>query len=111
MPLPPCYLEFLLGDGMTCVAAVMMYGGILQVLFESFFKGPGGFPYVIIIVGKVTTLEPIYGPTFIDHGVFSLGETSRFLMVLLPLKWFCILYLPQIFLMLSQNPCMYGITM
>ena len=59
---------------MTCIVAMMMYrGGTLQVLFEYFSKGPGGFPYVFIITGKVTTLEQIYGPTFADHGVFVLG--------------------------------------
>ena len=74
MPLPPYYLEVLLGGGMTCIAAMMMCGGrILQVLFESFSKGPRGFPYVFIITGKVTTLEPVYGPTLVGHGVFVLG--------------------------------------
>ena len=48
-------------------------GEILQVLLESFTKGPGGFPYVFIITGKVTTLKPIYGPTFVGHGIFVLG--------------------------------------
>ena len=58
---------------MTCVAAMMMYGGgILQVFFESFSKGPRGFPYVFIITGKVITLELVYSPTFVDHGVFVL---------------------------------------
>ena len=53
---------------------MMMYrGGILQVLLESFSKGPGSFPYVSIITGKVTTLEPVYGPTFVDHGIFVPG--------------------------------------
>ena len=46
--------------------------GNLQVFFESFSKDPGGFPYVFIITGKVTTLEPIYGFTFADHGFFVL---------------------------------------
>ena len=74
MPLPPYYLEVLSGGGMTCVTAMMMYGGmIFQVLFESLTKGPGGFPYVFIITGKVTTMEPVYGPTFVDHEVFVLG--------------------------------------
>ena len=74
MPLPPYYLKFILTSRMACIVAMMMYrGGILQMLFESFSKGPGGFPYVFIITGKVTTLEPIYGPTFADHGVFVLG--------------------------------------
>ena len=61
---------------MASVVAMMMYsGGILQVLFESFSKGPGGFPYLFIITAKVTTLEPIYGPTFADHGVLG-GDQS-----------------------------------
>ena len=43
------------------------------MLFESLPKGPRSFPYVFIITSKVPTLEPIYGPTFVDHGVFVLG--------------------------------------
>ena len=74
------------------------------MFFESFTKGPGGFPYIFIITGEVTTLEPIYGPTFADHRVFVLGETNRFLMVLLPLQWVSMPYFPQIFLILSQRP-------
>ena len=46
--------------------------GILQVLFVSFTKGPGGFPYVFIIAGKVPTLIPIDGITLGDHGVLVL---------------------------------------
>ena len=112
MPLPPNYLEVLLGGWVTCIAAMMMYeGGILQVLLEFSTKGPGGFLYVFIITGKVTTLEPIYCPTFVGHGIFVLGVTSRFLMVLLPLKCICIPYLPQILLMLLQRPWVYGMTM
>ena len=106
MPLPPYYLKLILTSGMACIITKMMYGGgIFQVLFESFSKGPGGFPYVFIITGEVTTLEPVYGLTFADHGSLSLEETSRFLMVLLPLKWVCMPYLPQICLILSQRPC------
>ena len=60
---------------MACFIAMMMYRGrFLKVLFESFSKGPRGFHYVLIIVGKVTTLEPVYGLTFVDHRVFVLGE-------------------------------------
>ena len=67
MPAPPYYLEVMLSGRMACVIAVMMYrGGFCKVLFESFCKGPRGFPYVFII----TTLEPVYGPTFADHGIF-----------------------------------------
>ena len=42
------------------------------MLFVSFTKGPGGFPYVFIITGKVPTLIPIDGITLGDHGVFVL---------------------------------------
>ena len=45
---------------------------------ESFSKGPGSFSYVFIIAGKVTALEPIYGPTFVDHGSLSLGTPVAF---------------------------------
>ena len=43
------------------------------MLFVSFAKGPGGFPYVFIIAGKVLTLIPIDGITLGDHGVFVFG--------------------------------------
>ena len=42
------------------------------MLFVSFTKGPGGFPYVFIITGDVPTLIPIDGITLGDHGVFVL---------------------------------------
>ena len=42
------------------------------MLFVSFTKGPGGFPYVFIIAGEVPTLIPIDGITLGDHGVFVL---------------------------------------
>ena len=65
MPLPPYYLDILLGGGMTCITAMMMYGArILQVIFESLPKGPGGFPYVFIFAVEVIKLEPVYGHTW-----------------------------------------------
>ena len=74
MPLPPYYLKDILTSGVACMVAMMMNGwGILQVLFEPFSKHPGGFSYVFIITGKVTTLELVYCPTFADCGVFVLG--------------------------------------
>ena len=42
------------------------------MLFVSFTKGPGGFPYVFIIIGEVPTLIPIDDITLGDHGVFVL---------------------------------------
>ena len=71
MPCPAYYWEVMLSGRIACVIAVMMYrGGFLKVLFESFSKG---LPYIFIITGKVTTVEAVYGPTFVDHGVFVLG--------------------------------------
>ena len=74
MPLPPYYLEVIVTGGVACLVAVLMNGwGVLQVLFVSFTKGPGGFPYIFIITTYVTTLVPIYGTTLVDHRVFVLG--------------------------------------
>ena len=80
MSLLPYYLNVLLTGRLACVVAMMMFGGgILQVLFKSVSKVPRGFPCVFLITGKVTTLEPIYGPTFADHGVFFLrGDQQVF---------------------------------
>ena len=48
--------------GMACYGTVLMDSrGGLQVLFVSFTKGPGGFPYVFIITAKVVALVPVYG--------------------------------------------------
>ena len=47
------------------------------MLFESFTKGPRGFPYVLIITCKVSTLEPVDGPTFVSHGVLVLGGDQQ----------------------------------
>ena len=63
---------------MASLDAMMMNGrGGLQVLFVSFTKGPGGFPYVIIITAQVTTLVPIDGTTLVDHRVFVLGGDQK----------------------------------
>ena len=78
MPLPPYYLEVALTCRMVCVIVMMMYrGGILKVLFESFPKGLRGSPYVFIIISKVTALEPVYSPTFVDHWVYVLGGDQK----------------------------------
>ena len=74
MGLPPYYLVIVLGDGVACADAVMMYrGGLLKVLLESFSKGTRGLPYIFIIACKVPTLEPVDGPTFVSHEVLVLG--------------------------------------
>ena len=56
------------------------------MLFESFSKGPGGFPMYSSSQVRSPHWNQYYGLTFVDHGVFSLGETKRFLIVLLPSK-------------------------
>ena len=49
------------------------------MLFVSFTKGPGGFPYVFIITNEVPTLIPINGITLGDDRVFVLrGEQKVF---------------------------------
>ena len=77
MLLPPYYLEIMTG-GVACMITVLMNGwGVLQVLFVSFTKGPGGFLYIFTITGEVTTLEQIDGPTFADLRVFVLGGDQQ----------------------------------
>ena len=49
------------------------------MLFLSFTKGPGGFPYVLIITAKVTTFIPIDDTTVVDHRVFVLGGDQEVL--------------------------------
>ena len=49
------------------------------MFFVSFTKGPGGFPYVLIITAKVITLIPIDGITLVDHRVFVLGGDQEVL--------------------------------
>ena len=44
-------------------------------------------------------------PIWLTIESLSLWETNRSLIVLLLLKWVCMPYLPQIFLILSQRPC------
>ena len=64
---PPYYLKVLLGGGMTCVTAMMVYGGRC-----------GSFPYVFIIAGEVTTLEPVCGSTLLTMGSLSWGRPVHF---------------------------------
>ena len=83
------------------------------------WMGEGSFRCSLYLSPKVPEVFPMYSssqerslhwkqymaPLLLTIGSLSLGETSRFLMVLLPLKWVCMPYLPQIFLILSQIPC------
>ena len=49
------------------------------MLFVSFTKGPGGFPYVFIITCEVPTLIPVDGITLGDNRVFVLrGDKEVF---------------------------------
>ena len=60
MPLPPYYLEVIMVSGVACYSTMMMDSrGGLQVLFVSFTKGPGGFPYVLTYLAR-NIKESIY---------------------------------------------------
>ena len=78
----------------------------------------GVFRCSLYLSPKILEVSPMYSssqprsphwyqymaPLWLTMGSLSLGETRRFLMVLPPLKWVWMPYLPQIFLMLSQRP-------
>ena len=108
MSLPPYYFKVSLTCRMACI-----------VLWWCI--GEGSFRCSLNLSPKVLEISPMYSasqvrsphwnqymaPLLLNMGSLSLAETSRFLMVLLPLKWVCMPYLPQIFLMLLQRPCVY----
>ena len=72
--LPPYYFEVIVIDRVVGLIIVMMNGWrVLQVLFVSFTKGPGSFPYIPIITARVPTLIPVDGISLVDHRVFVLG--------------------------------------
>ena len=89
------------------------------------WMGEGSFRCSLNLSAKVLEISHMYSssqvrsphwnqymaPLLLTLGSLSLWETSRFLMVLLPLKWVYMPYLPQIFLILSQRPWVEGITM
>ena len=66
--------------GVACNGTMMVDSrGGLQVLFVSFTKGPGGFPYVFIITAQVVALVPVNGTTLVDHRVLVLrGDQEVF---------------------------------
>ena len=49
------------------------------MFFESFSKGPRGFPYVFLITCKVLPLEPVDGPTIAFLWVFVFGGNQEIL--------------------------------
>ena len=72
MLLPPYYLKVVMTSRMACtVASDDVQGKDPSGALWIFSKGPGAFPYVFIITGKVTTLEPVYGPIFADYSVHT----------------------------------------
>ena len=80
MVLPPYYLEVVLCGNVGGGVTVMVYKGrFLQMLLESFSKGPGGLSYIFIITCKFSTLQPVDGPTFLLHWVLFLGRHQNIL--------------------------------
>ena len=93
MPLSPYYLEVIMTGGVARMVPVLMNGqGVLQVLFVSFTKGPRGSPIYSSSQERSLHCNQYMAPLLLTIGSLSLGETSRFLMVLLPLKWVCMPY-------------------
>ena len=104
MVLPPYNLEVFLCGGVTFIVTVVMYRVVSFRCSLNLSPKVLGLPYVFLIIHKVPTLEPVDGPTFVFPDVLIPGGTQRFLMVLLPLKWVCMPYLLQIFLILLHRP-------
>ena len=75
------------------------------MLFVSFTKGPGGFPYAFIITCEVPTLMPVDGITLGDHRVFVLRGDQEVYDGAATYEVSLVPYLPQIFLILSERPC------
>ena len=112
MVLPPYDVEVLRRGNVTSLGALCMDGReFLQVLLVS-------SPRVLVV-------SPMYSsshvssphwyrkmvPLFLSIGSLSLGLTKNCFKVLFPLKWVCIPYFLQIFLILSPRPWVYGMTM
>ena len=82
------------------------------------WMGERSFRCSLYLSPKVLEVSPVYSsqegsphwnqymaPLLLIIGFLSLGKTIRFQIVLLPLKWVCMHYLPQIFLILLQRAC------
>ena len=75
MPLPPYYLKVVMASRMACIVAMMMYGeGILQVLFESFSKGPGSFPMYSLSQERSPHWNQYMVPLLLTMESLSLGD-------------------------------------
>ena len=73
MVLPPYYLEVVLCGCVESDATLVIYrGGFLQVLLESFSKGPRGLSIIFLITHKFSTLQPVDGSTFVSLSVLIL---------------------------------------
>ena len=75
------------------------------------------FPSVLAVSPMYSSLQTIWlhwklymTLFFISFGSLSLGFMSTCFMVVLPLKWTCMPYLPQMCLILSAIPFVYGMT-
>ena len=67
------YLEVVLSSKVPVGVTVIMYRqGILQMILESFSKGPGGLSYIFLITHKLPTLGPVNNSTLLLHWVLVL---------------------------------------
>ena len=98
---------------------------ILCPMFCMFtWMGEGCLRCSLLLSPRVLVVSPMYSSSqaiwlhwklymtslFISFGSLSLGFISTCFMVVLPLKWTCLPYLPQMCLILSKIPLVYGMT-
>ena len=83
MPLPPYYLRVILISGMAYYCYDYVWERDPSGALSSFLQKSWRNQYM--------------APLLLTIGSLSLGETMRILVVLPPLKWVCMPYLPQIF--------------
>ena len=102
-----------------CPSLPIIWKLLWLVLFLCWWMGESSFRCSLYLSPKVLEVFPTcsssqprsphwyhyMAPLWLTIWSLSLEETRRFLMMLPPLKWVWMPYLPQIFLMLSQGPC------
>ena len=79
----PHYAEALNCCGVTFNVTMVVYrAGGLEMFFETLYKGSGRFTNIFLITFHPFRLACINHPTCLGDGIFVLGATMRFLMVL-----------------------------
>ena len=100
-----CFLVF-------CVDVVVSdgTGGLISMIWNSFFQGPVGFTYVFSCAVVSWAFQWWIISVFCASRIASFGCMSKDLMVLVPLKKTLTLYFARVCLYCSLRPLMYGMT-